>query len=419
MRIKAVSRGHRRGLHGCAALASAATLTAMTAALATGSPPAQAALSHHPGATTPDVTSQNPFLSGVSTVSATDAWAAGHYDNSSAVQVPLILHWNGTAWKAAKTPVPTGAKSSALTGVSADSATDAWASGYYVNSSGGEVPLIMHWTGTAWKRAKTPAPTGALASFLNGVSAVSATDAWAVGYYYAATGGDEPLILHRAGTAWKQVASPAPSGAESTQLFGVSAVSETDAWAAGQYTNNSGVKVPLIMHWNGTAWSQVASPAPSGAQTSVLFGVSADSATDAWAAGRYENSSGATVPLIMQWNGTAWSQVASPAPSGTTYTSLSGVSADSATDAWAAGSYDGSSGLPVPLTLHWNGTAWSQVASPAPSGALLARLFGVGADSATDAWAVGQYTNSSSVVESLILHWNGTAWKKVKSPNGA
>jgi hypothetical protein len=31
---------------------------------------------------------------------------------------------------------------------------------------------------------------------------------------------------------------------------------------------------------------------------------------------------------------------------------------------------------------------------------------------------VGSYTNSSGVQESLTLHWNGTAWKKVTSPNG-
>jgi len=33
----------------------------------------------------------------------------------------------------------------------------------------------------------------------------------------------------------------------------------------------------------------------------------------------------------------------------------------------------------------------------------------VSADSATDAWAVGSYL-SKSVRDTLILHWNGTAW---------
>src|SRR5215472_18942986 len=79
MRITAVSRNHRRGLRACTALASAATLTA---ALAAGSPPAQAALSsHRPGATTPDTISSFSTLSGVSADSSADAWAVGDYTN--------------------------------------------------------------------------------------------------------------------------------------------------------------------------------------------------------------------------------------------------------------------------------------------------------------------------------------------------
>jgi hypothetical protein len=60
------------------------------------------------------------------------------------------------------------------------------------------------------------------------------------------------------------------------------------------------------------------------------------------------------------------------------------------------------------LILGWNGTAWSQVSSPSPGPASNV-LTGVSADSATDAWAVGSYL-SKSVRDTLILHWNGTAW---------
>jgi hypothetical protein len=206
----------------------------------------------------------------------------------------------------------------------------------------------------------------------------------------------------------------------------VGPVSATDAWATGYYTNSSGVDVPLMLHWNGTTWTKEKSPPPRGAQNSYLYGVSADSATDIWAAGYTNSGAGSTVPnktWLPHWNGTTWTKVKSPSPTKPTLMSfwltLRAVSAVSKTDAWAAGAYENSSGVIVPLMLHWNGTTWTKVKTTAPSSAHSIFLYGVSADSATDAWAVGYYTHSSGVGETLILHWNGTAWKTVKSPNGA
>jgi hypothetical protein len=64
------------------------------------------------------------------------------------------------------------------------------------------------------------------------------------------------------------------------------------------------------------------------------------------------------------------------------------------------------------LILRWNGTAWSQAKSPNPSSAANV-LSGVTATSASNAWAVGYYDNSSTGArDTLILHWNGVSWSK-------
>src|ERR1039457_5987995 len=137
-----------------------------------------------------------------------------------------------------------------------------------------------------------------------------------------------------------------------------------------------------------------------------LNGVSADSATDAWAVGYYINPTA----QALHWNGTKWSQVASPNPGGTAGNFLTGVSADSATDAWAVGGYiNPTTGASETLALHWNGTKWSKVASPNPGGTAgssdYSYLNGVSANSATYAWAVGAYINPTTfATESLALH---------------
>jgi len=63
-------------------------------------------------------------------------------------------------------------------------------------------------------------------------------------------------------------------------------------------------------------------------------------------------------------------QGAESSPGGTTQPSgLNSVAATSGTDAWAVGSFFTATGGYQTLILHWNGTSWQRVASPDPSGA--------------------------------------------------
>jgi hypothetical protein len=88
---------------------------------------------------------------------------------------------------------------------------------------------------------------------------------------------------------------------------------------------------------------------------------------------------------------------------------LGGVSATSPTDAWAVGDQCPTCNNSTTLILHWNGTRWSLVPSPNP-GPKLNVLNAVAAVSPAYAWAVGSYGNSAcTTAATVILHWNGTA----------
>jgi hypothetical protein len=68
------------------------------------------------------------------------------------------------------------------------------------------------------------------------------------------------------------------------------------------------------------------------------------------------------------------------------------------------------------VTLHWDGTSWSLVPNPDPFGGDggLSQLFAASAVSPTDAWAVGTCTClGTETKQTLILHWDGTAWSQV------
>jgi hypothetical protein len=107
--------------------------------------------------------------------------------------------------------------------------------------------------------------------------------------------------------------------------------------------------------------------------------------------------------------------VASPNP-GSQGTFLYGVRATSASSAWAVGSaFNGTADKT--LIVRWDGSTWKQVKSPNPGGATQNNdLSSVAVTSATDAWAVGDY-DSGTGTRTLALHWDGSAWTQATTPN--
>ncbi len=93
--------------------------------------------------------------------------------------------------------------------------------------------------------------------------------------------------------------------------------------------------------------------------------------------------------------------------------SLGGVSATSPADAWAVGDQCPTCNNSTTLILHWNGTAWTRVHSPDPGN--INSVGAVAAATPSSAWTVG-FTCVTSVcgvnANALILHWNGTAWTR-------
>lgn len=238
----------------------------------------------------------------------------------------------------------------------------------------------------------SPSPTG---SSLVASTAISATDVWAVGYDSSGTG--HPLAEHWNGSAWTVVATPTPSNSLGIPRFvSVSAVSSTDVWAVGNSGGTShGPTTGFIEHWNGKAWSVVSSP-PISAFTSAA----AISSSNVYAVGTDTGSSpscNSYIPVVEHWNGSVWRIIATAVP--TCGATLAAVSASSASDVWVVGGEAGPQ-IGVAIGEHFNGRAWTLVSLP-----LYTNPVAVVDVSPTDAWAVGYQ----------IVHWDGRTWKTVPS----
>ncbi len=171
----------------------------------------------------------------------------------------------------------------------------------------------------------------------------------------------------------------------------------------------------MIEHWDGTQWSVIPSPNPS-PTVNVLDAIAASSASDIWAVGyqRPEFGGQSSATLTLHWDGMQWSVVSSQSP-GSYDNGLGGIAIVSPTSVWAVGSTS-NIGPTQTLIEHWNGTQWSVVSSPDP-GSSVDALSGVAALGINNAWAVGYYVVGNNPGQTLTLHWNGTAWKVVSSPN--
>ncbi|MGA7733480.1 MAG: S-layer homology domain-containing protein [Chloroflexia bacterium] len=218
--------------------------------------------------------------------------------------------------------------------------------------------------------------------------------------------------------AWRVVYSP-DTGPLSDRLSGVSAIAANDAWAVGHYVGENGYdNMTLVQHWNGVQWETVPSPnVGPDPLNNQLRGVSALAPDDVWAVGYFYGLLYVPHTLVQHWDGNQWSIVPSPdGDSGANY--LNGVSALASDDVWAVGySYPSCCFTPRTLTLHWNGSRWDVVPSP-NIGSTNSNLTAVTAIAPDDAWAVGHYFDeSANTLRTLIEHWDGSVWSIVPSPN--
>src|SRR5439155_19406846 len=121
----------------------------------------------------------------------------------------------------------------------------------------------------------------------------------------------------------------------------------TDLWAVGEYYV-SGQARTLAMRWDGSVWT--VSPTPSkvpGHNRLLEAAVAANG--QVWAVGYYKDAQGNSFPLSLRWDGAAWTLIKGTLKAGSTG-SFSDVSASPDGDLWAVGSFRSPSGMDETLT---------------------------------------------------------------------
>ena len=313
----------------------------------------------------------------------------------------LVTALANPAYAASWSVVPTpnaSAQRNLFTGVDATSSTNAWAVGYYdASTAPWQRPLAARWNGTGWTLASPPTPSAG--GWLGGVDGSASNDVWAVGS--AVVPGSSPsnrsMIQRWDGTNWSIVTSPSPDTAQNP-LVAVDGVTADDLWAVGNKGDDGyggGTVAGLVLHWNGSTWTQAAIPgADSMFSIITLHDVVAPAADDVWVVGSaFHRQLFREVPYLLHWNGQTWQHSTIPNPPAGAFHS---VTALTATKVYAVGTNG--------LVARWNGTSWVRETTPSP-GASNALLAAAAIGTAT-VWAVGWQTNSGGTLRTLAMRTN-------------
>ncbi len=174
--------------------------------------------------------------------------------------------------------------------------------------------------------------------------------------------------------AWSQAFDAKPVG----WLLSTWGPSDADLYAVGGEPDRG-----LIMHFDGSTWSQVS----LGLTVPLLNWVFGFGPNDITAVGR----SG----TIVHWDGSAWSTQTTP-----TAEDLWGVWGASPDNLWAVGGRGREDGQAT--LLHFDGTDWGAETIPQLQRAGVNALFKVWGSSASDVYVVGQRGG--------VLHYDGNTW---------
>jgi hypothetical protein len=298
-------------------------------------------------------------------------------------------------------------ESKELFGVSAASAGDVWAVGVALRPGGPARTLVERWQGEEWRKVPSPGrrPGG---SFLNAVVALPASDAWAVGMSRSPGGPARTLILHWDGRRWAITRSP-NAGPGDNALESVAAISARDAWAVG-YRDAGGAYRSLVEHWDGDRWTVVRLPRLGGLSDG-LNAVDAAASGVVWAVGGWTGARGPSQPLVLRLDGRSWSSV--PAPASLHSATLNGVAARGRGGAWVVGATK-SRGGDRAFGLQTDARTWRAVPI-GPAAALSVDLNAIWAAAPNNTWAVGS-SFDGRWYRPLVEHGAGGRWSSVPIP---
>jgi PKD repeat protein len=285
-------------------------------------------------------------------VSGTNVYVGGYFNTagSSNNYVNGIATWNGTNWSALGSGLQ-GQYRGYVTAL-AVSGTNLYVGGSFTNAGGAEANNLALWDGTNWYGGDIGGTVYALAA--NG------TNLYVGGSFTNAFGLPvNNIVLWDGSNLWSLSGGIRAAYPFSPAVRAI-AVSGTNVYVGGAFTNAGGVAVNNIAVWNGTKWSALGAGVSGTTKFSSVYAL-AISGTNLYVGGIFTNAGGVSANNIATWNGASWS----PLAGGVGNSDLGYVNAlaVSGTNLYVGGGFTNVGAVTVNDIAMWNGSSWSALGS--------------------------------------------------------
>jgi hypothetical protein len=184
-------------------------------------------------------------------------------------------------------------------------------------------------------------------------------------------------------------------------------LSGTDVYVGGSFNRAGDIEANSIARWDGVRWHALGDVADNGAdgQVSAITIIG----TNVYAGGSFSTAGGISANNIARWDGASWSSLGNSATNGVN----AGVQALAriGNTLYAGGSFDTAGGIGANGIARWDGASWSDVGG----GVSLRNNFRVPsvvamAVSESTIYVGGTFDKAGDVEAINVARWNGQSW---------
>jgi len=322
-----------------------------------------------------------------------------------------VAKWNGSSWVELGSGIylEWGESSDPQVYALAVAGTNVYTGGAFRRAGDVTAHCIAKWNGSNWSAL---APTFV---YLNAVTA-SGRDVYGAGVFAAADGTQSNYVAKWNGTNWSALGSKFQGDASFRPFVAALAVSGSDLYAGGAFTNAGGTPANRIARWNGSNWSALGSGFGwTNRYIPTVYALTV-SGNDLYAGGQFTSAGGIAANNIAKWNGTNWSALGSgigPWLDGG-FATVSAL-AVLGSNLYAGGIFTAAGGNPANYIAKWDGNSWSALGSGmGGSGSTLGYVTAL-AVLGSDLYAGGYFTTAGGITVRCVAKWDGSSWSALGS----